>query len=53
MAEKKLQRVVLVIVKSEDFSKVREFLEKEEIDFSVNDPLLGISKISGVKSLKE
>lgn len=53
MVEKKLQRVVLIIVKREDFRKVREFLETEEIEFFVNDPVLGVAAISGVKLLIE
>ena len=53
MDETKLQRVVLVIVRSEDFSKVRTLLEAEKIEFFVNDPMLGVSAITGVKLLKE
>ena len=52
MVEKKLQRVVLVIVKGEDFGKVRELLEAEEIEFFVNDPILGVAAISGLQLLK-
>lgn len=44
MAEERLNRVVLVIVKCEDFRKVRELLETEEIEFFVNDPMLRFSR---------
>ena len=53
MEEKKLQRAVIIIVCGEDFSRVRTLLEKEGIDFFVNDPILGVSAITGVKLLKE
>lgn len=53
MSEKKLQRAVVVLVFSKDFAKVRELLENADIEFAVTDPLLGISKISGVNALKE
>ena len=35
MDEEKLQKVVLIIVKSKDFNKVRKLLEKEKIEFYV------------------
>jgi len=35
LVDEELLSVVLIIVKSEDFSKVRELLEKEEIEFFV------------------
>jgi len=50
--EKRLGRVVLLIVKCEDFNKVRQLLENEEIEFFVNDPMLGVSAIAGIELLE-
>ena len=48
-----IQRMVLLGIKDDDFDKVKKLLDDNEVDFWVNNPILGISKMTGTDLLKK